>query len=235
MGKSRVWGLAPLAPDVAGEHHDTFRRERCEVAMIVHPSPLPDVELPEGALTAYVLRLADELSDTPALIDGPSGRAITYSQLRDRIHSLAGGLAARGFGPGSVLGIMAPNVPEYAVAFHGAAVAGGTITTINPTYTADEIRSGVDELTAAPSANPITGEIVDTPERATREQLSELRALWRQSADLGRPAPVKHLTLDLETLAPEQIAKLADQARGWIAQAQRQAAPIEAEPTAVAV
>jgi len=102
-------------------------------------------------------------------------------------------------------------------------------------YTADEIRSGVDELTAAPSANPITGEIVDTPERATREQLSELRALWRQSADLGRPAPVKHLTLDLETLAPEQIAKLADQARGWIAQAQRQAAPIEAEPTAVAV
>ncbi len=108
--------------------------------MIVHPSPLPDVELPEGALTAYVLRLADELSDTPALIDGPSGRAITYSQLRDRIHSLAGGLAARGFGPGSVLGIMAPNVPEYAVAFHGAAVAGGTITTINPTYTADEIR-----------------------------------------------------------------------------------------------
>ena len=160
MGKSRVWDLAALAPDVAGEHHDTFRRERCEVAMIVHPSPLPDVELPEGALTAYVLRLADELSDTPALIDGPSGRAITYSQLRDRIHSLAGGLAARGFGPGSVLGIMAPNVPEYAVAFHGAAVAGGTITTINPTYTADEIRHQL--LDSGASLLVTIGMFVDT-------------------------------------------------------------------------
>ena len=102
-------------------------------------------------------------------------------------------------------------------------------------YTADEIRSGADELPAAPPANPITGEIVDAPARATREQLSDLRDLWRRSADLGRPAPARHLTLDLETLAPEQIAKLADQARGWIAQAQRQAAPIEAEPTAVVV
>ena len=102
-------------------------------------------------------------------------------------------------------------------------------------YTADEIRSGADELPAASAANPITGEIVDAPARATREQLSDLRDLWRRSADLGRPAPARHLTLDLETLAPEQIAKLADQARGWIAQAQRQAAPIEAEPTAVVV
>lgn len=98
-------------------------------------------------------------------------------------------------------------------------------------------------LLPAPAADPASGEVWPDDEageeepapHATREQLSELRALWRQSADLGRPAPVKHLTLDLETLAPEQIAKLADQARGWIAQAQRQAAPIEAEPTAVAV
>ena len=33
--------------------------------------------------------------------------------------ALAGGLKARGFGKGDVLAIMAPNLPEYAVAFHG--------------------------------------------------------------------------------------------------------------------
>ncbi|HNB44816.1 MAG TPA: recombinase RecT, partial [Burkholderiaceae bacterium] len=98
-------------------------------------------------------------------------------------------------------------------------------------YTADEIRSGADELPAAPPANPITGEIVDAPARATREQLSDLRDLWRRSADLGRPAPARHLTLDLETLSVEQIAKLADQARGWIAQARETR---EAEPTPAA-
>ena len=99
-------------------------------------------------------------------------------------------------------------------------------------YTADEIRvSGGDELPAASAANPITGEIVDAPEpaRASREQLSELRDLWRQSAAVGRPAPARHLTLDLETLSREQIAKLAEQALGWIAKAQQaQAEPIEA-------
>src|SRR4029077_3940152 len=36
------------------------------------------------------------------------------------------------------VGIFAPNVPEYAVAFHGIARAGGTNTTINALYTAEE-------------------------------------------------------------------------------------------------
>jgi len=35
---------------------------------------------------------------------------------------------------------MAPNIPEYAFFFHGVAYAGGVVTTINPTYTAAEIR-----------------------------------------------------------------------------------------------
>ena len=70
----------------------------------------------------------------------PSSRArpavsCVTAELYDDIRRLAGGLASRGFGPGDVLAIMAPNMPEYAVLFHGAAMAGGTVTTINPTYT----------------------------------------------------------------------------------------------------
>jgi 4-coumarate--CoA ligase len=34
---------------------------------------------------------------------------------------------------------MSPNIPEYAVIFHGVAMAGGVITTINPTYTHYEV------------------------------------------------------------------------------------------------
>ena len=34
---------------------------------------------------------------------------------------------------------MAPNLPEYAIIFHAVAVAGGVVTTVNPTYGADEV------------------------------------------------------------------------------------------------
>jgi acyl-CoA synthetase (AMP-forming)/AMP-acid ligase II len=51
----------------------------------------------------------------------------------------AAGLAARGFAAGECVGIFAPNLPEYAVAFHGVARAGGTNTTVNALYTAEEL------------------------------------------------------------------------------------------------
>ena len=41
--------------------------------------------------------------------------------------------------PGDVLAIFSPNLPEYAIAFHGAALIGGIVTTINPLYTAAEL------------------------------------------------------------------------------------------------
>ena len=107
----------------------------------MYTSNLPDVELPSGvSITDYTLRMVDELADKPAIIDGPTGRTQTFGELRDGIQLIAGGLAARGFGPGHTLGLMAPNIPEYASFFHGAALAGGTVTTINPTYTAGEVR-----------------------------------------------------------------------------------------------
>ena len=45
------------------------------------------------SITDYVLRKADELAATPALIDGISGEEWTFSDLRDKIRSFAGGLA----------------------------------------------------------------------------------------------------------------------------------------------
>lgn len=108
--------------------------------MIIHSSPLPDVEIPETAITDYVLREADRVPERPALIDGPTGRTYTYGQLTGMIHSFAGGLQARGLGPGDTIALMSPNIPEFAIVFHGAAVAGVAVSTINPTYTADEVR-----------------------------------------------------------------------------------------------
>ena len=107
--------------------------------MIIHRSPLPDVEIPDVTVTDFVLREAARIPERAALIDGPSGRTYTYAQLSGAIRAFAGGLNARGLGPGSTIALMSPNIPEFAIVFHGAAVAGVAVSTINPTYTAEEV------------------------------------------------------------------------------------------------
>jgi acyl-CoA synthetase (AMP-forming)/AMP-acid ligase II len=106
---------------------------------MIYRSPLPDVDIPDEPLTTYALQRARELGDKPALIDGPTGRVLSYRALDHGVRSLAGGLVAHGFATGDVLALMAPNLPEYAVVFHGTAFAGGVVTTINPTYTDREL------------------------------------------------------------------------------------------------
>ena len=102
-------------------------------------SPFPDVEIPDVSYTEFVLARAGERGDKAALIDAPSGRTITYPQLVESIRGLAAGLSERGFGKGDVFAHYAPNLPEYAVAFHGVASAGGVNTTANPLLTVDEL------------------------------------------------------------------------------------------------
>src|SRR5215210_283761 len=101
--------------------------------------PYPDVSIPEVALTPFVLHRAKELGDKPALIDGPTGRTITFAQLADSISVVAYNLSQRGFKKGEVFGILSPNCPEYAIAFHAIATLGGIVTPINPLYIKTEI------------------------------------------------------------------------------------------------
>ena len=113
--------------------------------MTIHRGPEPDVEIPDLDLTSFVLEHADERAGKPALIDGPSGRTYTYGDLRKGIRAVAAGLAQRGFAKGDALAIYSPNVPEYALALHGVASAGGRCTTMNPLYTASEVAHQLED------------------------------------------------------------------------------------------
>lgn len=106
---------------------------------MIFRGPYPEVEIPEVPLTQLVLRRVRELPNKPALIEAPTGRIITYSQLADAISRVAGNLAKRGFKKGEVFGILSPNIPEYAIAFHGVASLGGINTPVNPLYTEHEV------------------------------------------------------------------------------------------------
>src|ERR1700741_2057951 len=101
--------------------------------------PYPDVVIPETALTSFAMHRADELADKPALIEGPTGRKLSYKQLADAIAIAAYNLQQRGFKKGDVFGILSPNCPEYGIAFHAVATVGGIVTPINPLYTPYEI------------------------------------------------------------------------------------------------
>src|SRR5438094_2267213 len=105
---------------------------------MIFRSPYPDVRVPDVALHRFVLAGAVERADQPALIDGPSGRALTYGQLAAGVERLAAGLTARGFRRGDVLALFMPNLPEFALAFHGTLAAGGVVTTVNSLATVQD-------------------------------------------------------------------------------------------------
>jgi acyl-CoA synthetase (AMP-forming)/AMP-acid ligase II len=122
---------------------------------MIFRGPFPEVVIPNLSLPEFVFQRAAELGNKPALIEGPTGRVITYAQLTQSVRRVAASLAARGFKKGEVFGILSPNLPEYAIVFHGVALLGGIITPINPLYTDHEVAhqlkdAGARFLIAAP-------------------------------------------------------------------------------------
>lgn len=115
---------------------------------MIFTSPHPAVPIPDEPLTDHVLRRAAERPDHPALIDGPTGRTLTYGELAAAVGRAAAGLAARGLAKGDAVALYSPNLPEYAIAFHGTASAGGVVTTANPLYTARELRGQLEDSKA---------------------------------------------------------------------------------------
>jgi acyl-CoA synthetase (AMP-forming)/AMP-acid ligase II len=106
---------------------------------VIFHSPHPDIDIPEGPYDALILAQAAARGDRAAFVDGASGRALSFAQVAEGVQRVAAALARRGFGRGDVLAVVLPNLPEYALVFHGVLRAGGVVTTANPLYTAEEL------------------------------------------------------------------------------------------------
>ena len=158
---------------------------------MVVQSPWPAPEIPDTDLTSLVLRHAERLADQPALIDGPSGRARTYGALAAGVERVAGGLAGRGFRRGDVLALHLPNLPEFAVALHGALRAGGIVTCASPLYTAHELGDQVQR--ARPRFIVSVGPLAETAREAAGGvevlELGELLAGGPGEPPAERPDP----------------------------------------------
>ncbi|MCP2264339.1 AMP-binding protein [Promicromonospora thailandica] len=103
-------------------------------------SQLPDVDVPRVSLHEYLFGdVAPDDLDRVAVVDGVSGATTTFRSLLAQIDTLAGAVAARGFGVGDVVALHAPNVPAYVTVFHGLLRAGITVTTVNALASGPEI------------------------------------------------------------------------------------------------
>ena len=116
---------------------------------MIYKSPFPELTIPGLPLTEVVLAQAQRFGDKAALVDGPTGRTITYRQLVSGVTRIASSLAKRGFKKADVLAIYSPNVPEYALAFLAVARLGGVVTTINPLYTPHELKHQLKDAGAS--------------------------------------------------------------------------------------
>ena len=105
---------------------------------MIFRGPYPEVTIPEVSLTEFIFSGTAEIKDKTALIDGPTGRSLTYGEFEDAVRRVAASLSQKGFKKGDVLGIFSANCPDYAIAFHAVAMLGGINTTVNPLYTAEE-------------------------------------------------------------------------------------------------
>ena len=111
-------------------------------------SELPDIVVGDTTLPAAILSVAESSDDRTALIEGPSGASVSYAQLADRIRRIAGGLAVRGYGPGDVLAVLAPNMPPWAGVTLGAMAAGLAVTPLSPAFTERELTRQVRDAGA---------------------------------------------------------------------------------------
>lgn len=114
-----------------------------------------DIPLRDQSITERVFENLETRPNEVVLTDGMTGATMTAAEFMEQVKQLAGGLTARGMGAGKTIALMAPNIPHYCVVFHAVAWAGGTITTINPTYTQSEVAhqlrdSGADLLISIP-------------------------------------------------------------------------------------
>ena len=91
-----------------------------------------------------------------ALVDVPSGRRWTYTELLADVDAVAKALMAKGVAAGDRIGIWAPNCPEWTILQYATARMGAILVNVNPAYRTHELtyvvnQSGMRMLVSAVS------------------------------------------------------------------------------------
>jgi acyl-CoA synthetase (AMP-forming)/AMP-acid ligase II len=124
----------------------------------------------------------------------PEGRSWTFAEFWAAARGMARALQERGIERGDTVGIYAPNSVEYAVALHGAFIAGATVTTLNPLYREREVEHQLGDAgaKAAFTLRPLMPVVNEAQAHLPGlTQIFELEGAWEMAASApGDPLPV---------------------------------------------
>ncbi|MFI9814178.1 non-ribosomal peptide synthetase [Saccharothrix variisporea] len=101
------------------------------------------VEVPETTLAELLSAQASRTPDAVAVVF--EGASLTYAELDARAAELAGRLAARGVGPGHVVGVRMDRSLDLVVALLGVVKAGAAYLPLDPSYPADRLAMMVED------------------------------------------------------------------------------------------
>ena len=99
-----------------------------------------DEPLLEETIGANLRRAAARFGDREALVVRHQDYRATYAELDEQVDRAARAFLARGVGSGDRIGIWSPNRHEWVVTQFATARIGAILVTINPAYTAPELR-----------------------------------------------------------------------------------------------
>ena len=178
---------------------------------MIFGSPWPPLDLPACSICDAVLAGASQLGEKPAVIEGDTGRTLSYRQLVEGADRVAAGLARAGLRPRQPIALTLPNSIDFVLAWYGALRAGAWVVPINPLYTPEEMEHQIRDagarfvITDPDRADALRGaverafiveggsnellECEDPPPQA-RPSTSDLAALPYSSGTSGRPKGV---------------------------------------------
>src|SRR5690348_3984803 len=108
---SAPWMASPYSPEPAPvasrRSSDAGSRTRAPASRgnLILRSPHADITVPVEDLSSFVLGAGRGLAKNIALVDGVTGRAVTYDELREQVRRVAAGLARRGITKGDVIAL----------------------------------------------------------------------------------------------------------------------------------
>jgi len=163
-------------------------------------------------LAETAVEAARRFGDRPAFVTD-EGLTLTYSDLDTLSDETAVGLAERGVGPGDVVSLVLPSIPEHFVAYVAAAKLGALTAAVNPKLVGTEraavLRAANPSVVVAtedlaPTDAVDAGQIVTiAPASAPEEVLEGLRRRGQQppplTTDLDRPIAIVYTSVTTGT------------------------------------
>src|ERR1700691_4217428 len=209
--------IGPLALGRPGQPCCCQRsRRRGELVMAEksYTSAVSEVPLLGDTIGQNLDRTVARVGDRVALVDVPTSRRWTYTELSEDVDALALGLLDAGVTKGDRVGIWAPNCAEWTITQYATAKIGAILVNINPAYRTSELeyvlnQSGCKLLIAAQrlKTSDYAAMIAEVrPRCADLEQVVLLDSDdWRELLETGRYADVsiRNAVLDAVELSAD--------------------------------